>query len=114
MLLFFQLSEDETTNDSVYFTSTTSMPFSESATTYFMDKDEDNSLVEVDATINKDETVIKQIDNEILVEVSRNGRLYNSQEQVTSENMWERTDVLAGKNRIPLLLGLSLMNLICF
>ncbi|XP_028282193.1 syndecan-2-like [Parambassis ranga] len=95
----YTLSEDESTNDSVHFTSTTSTPFSENATPdLIMDTgvtDKDNSLDEGDVTPHKDETVINQIDNEILVKVGRNGRLYDSHEQVTSENLWERTDVLA-------------------
>ncbi|KAM8871183.1 uncharacterized protein AB9W97_017622 [Spinachia spinachia] len=44
-----------------------------------------------------DETRIGLVDNEILAEKGQNGRMYeiDTPEEVSSENMWERTEVLA-------------------
>uniref|UniRef100_UPI0037E9592F syndecan-2-like n=1 Tax=Semicossyphus pulcher TaxID=241346 RepID=UPI0037E9592F len=61
---------------------------------------EDNSLDRwgVSKTKGKeDEVLIKEEDNEIVAKDARGGRIYDleSPEEVTSENLWERTEVLA-------------------
>lgn len=45
------------------------------------------------------EVLTKDFENEILAKDGRDSKLYelDSPEQVTTENMWERTEVLAGK-----------------
>nr|XP_040020300.1 syndecan-2-B-like isoform X1 [Gasterosteus aculeatus aculeatus] len=60
----------------------------------------DNSLDtwNVSPTKNRgDEIQIKRVENEIFAENGRNGRMFevDTPEEVTSENTWERTDVLA-------------------
>lgn len=62
---------------------------------------EDNSLDDLDVSTTKgseDEVLIEKEDNEIVVKDGRGSRRYDmdTAEEVTSENMWERTDVLAG------------------
>lgn len=69
---------------------------------------EDNSLDRWDVPTPKtsgDEVVISEIDdNEILAKDGRGSRLHElSPEEVTSENLWERTEVLAGKAGFPLI-----------
>ncbi|XP_070692062.1 syndecan-2-like [Pempheris klunzingeri] len=64
------------------------------------DADEDNSLDWWDVSTPKDSGVniqIQEIDNEIVAEDGRGSRIYemDSPEEVTSENLWERTEVLA-------------------
>ncbi|XP_074538651.1 uncharacterized protein LOC141800148 [Halichoeres trimaculatus] len=61
---------------------------------------EDNSLDDFDVSTTKGsggEVLIEKEDNEIVVKDGRGSRRYNmdSAEEVTSENLWERTDVLA-------------------
>lgn len=89
--------------------SSTSMPPSESTATEFSidvsvtkDADEDNSLDRWDdstAKDIKDEVLIKNDVNDELA-MDGGGRIYelDDPEEVTSENMWERTEVLAGKD----------------
>ncbi|KAL6108969.1 uncharacterized protein ACO6RY_12201 [Pungitius sinensis] len=63
--------------------------------------DEDNSLDRWDVSPTKkhgDETHIKLVENEIRAENGRQGRMWDeveTPEEVTSENMWERMEVLA-------------------
>lgn len=77
-----------------FFTSSTSM--SPSETTATKDTEEDNSLDrwDVSATKNSEDVQIVEFNNEIMAE---NGRIYEveSPEEVTSENLWEKTEVLA-------------------
>lgn len=101
--------------------SPTSMPPSE--TTKFSidisvakDTDEDNSLDEKDVPTPKnsgDEVQIKEVENEILAEDGRGSRMYEMDppDKVTSENLWERTEVLAGKAGFPVGLTASLLSL---
>lgn len=89
------------------------MPPSETTATKFgidisvtQDADEDNSLDKWDVSTPKDsgdEVLIKDIDNEVLGTDGRGSRMYemDSPKEVTSENLWERTEVLAGKDRFP-------------
>lgn len=74
-------------------------------------KDEDRW----DATTPKDtidEVPVVPVDNEILAKDGRGSELYkvDSPKEVTSENTWERTDVLAGKAGFP---SVSLLHLNC-
>ncbi|XP_026228487.1 syndecan-2-like [Anabas testudineus] len=92
----------ETTSPSL-----TKMPFSETSGTAFgmdisvtKESDEANSVDRWDVLIPKDsgnKVLSKEFENEILSEDGRGKRLYelDSPEEVTSENMWERTEVLA-------------------
>ncbi|KAK9513529.1 hypothetical protein VZT92_027055 [Zoarces viviparus] len=83
--------------------STTMHPSETTATTSGMDvpviNHRDNSLDSWDvSTPNNrgDEVLIEQVENEILPENGRGGKYeMNAPEEVTSENMWERTEVLA-------------------
>lgn len=98
-------------------TSSTNMPTTKNTDTEFgmditviKDISEDNSLDSLDdsATKNReDEVLIVQDENEIVPNNGRGSRMYDMEapEEVTSENMWERTEVLAGKDRLwlPLL-----------
>lgn len=67
------------------------------------DREEDNSLDEKDVPTS---TTIEDVDptnennNEIVPIDGRGSRFYNmgKPEEVTSENLWERTEVLAGKD----------------
>nr|XP_020511141.1 syndecan-2-like [Labrus bergylta] len=61
---------------------------------------EDNSLDSLDISTTKgrsNEVQIRENDNEIVVKEGRGSRIYemDSPEEVTSENLWERTEVLA-------------------
>ncbi|KAM6995345.1 uncharacterized protein LKV04_007574 [Tautogolabrus adspersus] len=61
---------------------------------------EDNSLDSLDVSTtkgSKDEVRLRENDNEIVAEDGRGSRIYemDSPEEVTSENLWERTEVLA-------------------
>lgn len=67
--------------------------------------DEDNRLDRIDVTETKssgDEVQIKEDD--VLLEGGRDSRIYDvdSPKEVTSENLWERTEVLAGEAVFPL------------
>lgn len=67
--------------------------------------DEDNRLDRIDVTKTKssgDEVQIKEDD--VLLEGGRDSRIYDmdSPKEVTSENLWERTEVLAGEAVFPL------------
>ncbi|XP_051262496.1 syndecan-2 [Dicentrarchus labrax] len=83
----------------------TRMPPSETTTAEFStdisvtkDTDEDNSLDRWDATTPKDNgDGFLMSENEILVKNGHGGRLYemDSPKEVSSENLWERTEVLA-------------------
>lgn len=88
-----------------------------SETTKFVTKDaeEDNSLDERDLTTaktNRDEFEEKEINNEILNEYGRGSRMIDTEPStdVTSENLWERTEVLAGKAALLLSFTVSLLN----
>lgn len=78
-------------------------------TTMAKDREEDNSLDEKDVPTS---TTIEPVDptnennNEIVPVDGRGSRFYNmgKPEEVTSENLWERTEVLAGKERSFLVL----------
>lgn len=61
--------------------------------------DEDSRLDRID-----DEVQIKEAEDDILLEGGRDNRIYDieSPEEVTSENLWERTEVLAGEAVFPL------------
>ncbi|XP_068591402.1 syndecan-2-like [Cebidichthys violaceus] len=94
-------NRDESTSPS----STTMHPSETTATksgtdiTVINHTDKDNSLDRWDVSTPKnrgDEVLIKQVENEILPENGR-GRKYEmaAPEEVTSENIWERTEVLA-------------------
>lgn len=66
------------------------------------DKDEDRW----DVTTPKDmidEVHVVPVENEILAKDDQGSRLFkvDSPKEVTSENMWERTEVLAGKAGFP-------------
>nr|XP_020464142.1 syndecan-2-like isoform X2 [Monopterus albus] len=81
------------------FTESTTLS-STSATSVTKESDEDNSLERWNVSTPKDsgdESLTKEPDNEIVLKDDRGGRLYNmdSPEEVTSENIWERTEVLA-------------------
>ncbi|XP_034083619.1 syndecan-2-B-like [Gymnodraco acuticeps] len=88
-------------------TSSTNMPTTKNTDTEFgmditviKDISEDNSLDSLDdsATKNRDdEVLIGQDENEIVPNNGRGSRMYDMEapEEVTSENMWERTEVLA-------------------
>lgn len=90
--------------------SSTKMPSSETTGAEFSmdisvtkESDEDNSLDRWDVTTPKDsgdEVWTNEFENEILAKDGRGSKLYelDSPEQVASENMWERTEVLAGKD----------------
>ncbi|XP_041649563.1 syndecan-2-like [Cheilinus undulatus] len=87
--------------------SSTSQPPSDTTSTRFstavsvsLGADEDNSLDSWDVTTPKsseDEVLIKEEDNEIVARDGRGSRIYDldSPDEVTSENLWERTEVLA-------------------
>lgn len=82
--------------------SSTSMPPSETTASKFSvtkDTEEDNSLDKWDVSTPKDSEDVQIVDfeNEILAENGRGDRIYDvdSPEEVTSENLWERTEVLA-------------------
>lgn len=124
MHIFLQVADIGPTAD--WFTdrtslSPTSMPPSE--TTKFStdisvakDTDEDNIVDKKDLPTPKnsgDEVQIKEVENEILAEDGRGSRMYemDSPDEVTSENLWERTEVLAGKTGFPLGLTASLLSL---
>lgn len=86
-------------------TMTRSMPPSETTRVSVVNKDreEDNSLDEKDvptSTTIEDVDLTKKNDNEIVPVDGRGSRIYNmgKPEEVTSENLWERTEVLAGKD----------------
>lgn len=86
-------------------TTTRSTPPSETTRVSVVDKEreEDNSLDEKDvptSTTNEDVDLIDKNDNEIVPVDGRGSRIYNmgQPEEVTSENLWERTEVLAGKD----------------
>ncbi|KAK5862555.1 hypothetical protein PBY51_017937 [Eleginops maclovinus] len=88
-------------------TSSTNMPFTKNTETEFgiditviKDISEDNSLDTWDDSTtknSKDDVQIKKEDNDIVPNNGRGSRRYNNgaPEEVTSENMWERTEVLA-------------------
>ncbi|KAG8010204.1 Magnesium transporter MRS2-like protein [Nibea albiflora] len=77
-------------------TTSTSMPPSETASKVSVTKDteEDNSLDRWDVSTPRNTEDVQIVDNEIMAE---NGRIYHadSPKEVTSENLWERTEVLA-------------------
>lgn len=86
--------------------SSTNVPPSETTATGFStdisvtkDTNEDSSLDSGDILTSKDggENVL------IEEEATGRGRIYvlDSPEEVTSENVWERTEVLAGEDRFP-------------
>ncbi|XP_049440030.1 syndecan-2-like [Epinephelus fuscoguttatus] len=88
--------------------SPTSTPQSETTATKFSmditvnkDTNEDNSLDRWDVSTPKnrgdEDKVIQELDNELMANSGRGSRIYemDSPEEVTSENMWERTEVLA-------------------
>lgn len=82
------------------------MPPSETTATKFsiditVFNDKDNSLDTWDVSTPKNRGDEVQVENDILAENARGNRIYDmgSPEDVTSENMWERTEVLAGKDR---------------
>ncbi|XP_037640611.1 syndecan-2-like [Sebastes umbrosus] len=84
-----------------------SMPPSETNATKFSiditvikDADEDNSLQTLDVSTPKNpgnKIMYEEVDNELGTGNERNSRMYDQDtpEEVTSENMWERTEVLA-------------------
>lgn len=79
------------------------------------DSEEDNSLDERDlttATANRDEFLQKEINNEILNEYGRGSRMIDTEPStdVSSENVWERMEVLAGKALFLLSFTVSLLN----
>ncbi|XP_034409179.1 syndecan-2-like isoform X2 [Cyclopterus lumpus] len=85
-------------------TSSTTMPPSETTVTKFSiditvfnHTDEDNSLDRWDVSTTKNHGGEVQVENDILAKNGRGSRMYevDSPENVTSENMWERTEVLA-------------------
>ncbi|XP_028327426.1 syndecan-2-B-like [Gouania willdenowi] len=57
----------------------------------------DNSLDRWNVAPTKEEILIKQVDNDIETRAEQGGRLLNMahEKDVTSENLWERTEVLA-------------------
>lgn len=62
---------------------------------------EDNSLDRWERPTSKDKGDQHEIiENEIVPNVGRGSRIYDMErsEEVTSENLWERTEVLAGKS----------------
>ncbi|XP_045901468.1 syndecan-2-like [Micropterus dolomieu] len=85
----------------------TSLPPSETTATKFgkdiivsKDADKDNSLDRWDVsatTEGRDDIQIKEFENEILAKDGRGSRMYemDSPKEVTSESLWERTEVLA-------------------
>ncbi|XP_056300688.1 syndecan-2-like [Pseudoliparis swirei] len=82
--------------------SSTTMPPSETTATKFsiditVFNDKDNSLDTWDVSTPKNRGDEVQVENDILAENARGNRIYDmgSPEDVTSENMWERTEVLA-------------------
>lgn len=88
--------------------SSTSMPPTETTTDISVtkDTDKDNNLDRWDVSTPKDidnKVQTEEAENEILAKDGRGSRIYemDSPKEVTSENMWERTEVLAGKNRFP-------------
>lgn len=58
------------------------------------DADMDNSLDMFDITTSRDEVVTVDHGNEIIPYGGRGGRFFDASK---SDNLWERTDVLAGK-----------------
>lgn len=102
--------------------SSTSAPPSETTTTTFgvdisvtKDTNKDNSLDRWDVSTPKqpeEEVQMKEAENEILAKDGRGSRRYeiDPPEEVTSENLWERTEVLAGKDRFPLGFTASLLS----
>lgn len=67
------------------------------------ESDEDNSLDRWDVSTTKDggdEVLTNEFENEILAKDGRGSKLFelDTPEQVASENIWERTEVLAGKD----------------
>lgn len=63
--------------------------------------DEDNSLYRWERPTSKDNGDQHEIiENEIVPNSGRGSRIYDKErpEKVTSQNLWERTDVLAGKS----------------
>lgn len=101
----FILPNGDDSDESTSPSSTTMHPSETTATTSGIDvpvinhTDKDNSLDRWDVSTPKnrgDEVLIEQVENEILPENGR-GRKYEmaAPEEVTSENMWERTEVLA-------------------
>lgn len=103
MHIFFQVATVGPTSD--WFTQRASPssvpPFkSTSFSTDIKETDEDNSLDRGERPTSKDvEDQYDIIENEI-VQTSGRGRIYGKgrPEEVTSENLWERTEVLAGKS----------------
>lgn len=101
--------------------SSTSPPSSETMTTKFSreisvtkDADKDNELDDsTDKVIEED--IVRQDVNEVLAVDDRGRKTYDvaDPEQVTSENMWERTEVLAGKDRFHLDLTCTVIVPIC-
>ncbi len=86
------------------------MPPSETTATKFgidisvsEDTNEDNNLDKWDVSTTKDSGNEVLIDDTVLANNGRDSRMYelDSPKEVTSENMWERTEVLAGKDRFP-------------
>ncbi|XP_069549354.1 syndecan-2-like [Brachyistius frenatus] len=59
--------------------------------------DEDNSVDRWNVAPTKEDVLIKRVENEILAKGGRGSRLHelHSPEEWTSENLWERTEVLA-------------------
>lgn len=107
MHLFFQVATVGPTSDWVtQGTSPSSMPPFETTTvstdfTLPTVTSEDNSLDRWERPASKDKGDQHEIiENEIVPNVGRGSRIYDMErpEEVTSENMWERTEVLAGKS----------------
>lgn len=68
------------------------------------ESDEVNRLKENISTPNQKEDGVLIADNEIVPKDGRGSRMYvevDAPKEVTSENMWERTDVLAGQDTFP-------------
>lgn len=115
MYIFLQVAVSHPTSD--WFThktslSTTSMPPGETTkinvdTSVAKEADEDSRLDRIDGPKTKssgDEVQIKEAEDDILLEGGRDNRIYDmdSPKEVTSENLWERTEVLAGEAVFPL------------
>lgn len=116
MLIFFQVTDSGPTADwfpQSTILSSTNMPPSGTPETIF-DKDisttegteEDNSLDLWDITTPKvtlDKINTKGVENEIVAVDGRDSRFYEAEapKEVTSENLFERTEVLAGKDTFP-------------
>lgn len=111
MYTFPQVADVDPT-DGRFTQSTTIMPPSETTASKFSidisitkETDEDNSLDRWDSSTPKisGDELTEEDKNDILAIDGRGSRMYEIErpEEVTSENLWERTEVLAGKDRFP-------------